>query len=353
MSALTILALLLATGLVSQRITPRLYNRIGLGLLVVLLLSVPFYNSTPDTFFQIFTILAAAQGWNIIAGFTGYPNLGLAAFYGLGAFVAANLMSKLPGKPGLPWPLGLAGGMLVTVIFALVIGLVVLRFKGHYFTVVTFGIGLSMGPLIGGLDWLGNHGSIDFPLVPPLEIAGFSFGKPVIFYYAGVALIGAGLGLTAWINHSRFGFALQAIRENEEAAMVLGVNATYYKVGAFCLSALITSLAGALSAYQQRFVTTDQAGIFNISNTVDPVIICLLGGLGTVWGPVLGAFLLAGLKEVLQNSSADWVNWQPLVFSVIIILVVFFVPNGLIHFLRPRLNFTWRKLFRKTVENRA
>jgi branched-chain amino acid transport system permease protein len=171
----------------------------------------------------MFVVLASA--WNIIGGLTGYASFGNIAFFGLGAYTVGVLVNNLR------WPFGLALVVApgVAALFALIIGPPLLRLRGHYFAVATLGVGVAVGEVVNNLEPLGASSGITLPIVR----------SELIFFYlmVGAAILAA---LTTWIIlRTRFGYGLLAIRESEEAAAVIGVNTTFYKVAAFCIAATL------------------------------------------------------------------------------------------------------------------
>jgi branched-chain amino acid transport system permease protein len=297
--------------------------------------------------------MCIAYGWNFIGGYTGYASFGNVAFVGLGAYVAASFMSRQPGHQHWPWYVAMPLAVVITSLVAGLLGLVVLRLRGHYFSIATLGIAVAM-PQILNWDFLfgpagfahtgiaknffNNGRPLNFPIIRDVTIGGLTLAADRYVYYLGLLTALVGLGLTAWLSRAKFGYSLVAIRENEEAAEVLGVNTTLHKVLAYMLSAALAALGGAMLGYRLVNMTTEPDGIFSTINNLQMLIICLIGGSGTVWGPWIGAFVLFGLQEILRtaSSSQGFVQWQAAIFSLLIILVVLFLPRGLLYFFRGR-----------------
>jgi branched-chain amino acid transport system permease protein len=164
-----------------------------------------------------------------------------------------------------------------------------------------------------------------------------------------------GWGVTRLLARSKFGYGLIAIRENEEAAEVMGVNTTVSKVLAYMLSAALAGLGGAVIGYKLTNMTTEAEALFSMTNNLQMIIICLIGGIGTLWGPWMGAFILFGLQEALRTASsgADFLAWQGVVFALLVVLVVLFLPRGVMVFVTTRTPLTWRVFARNLIAHRV
>ncbi len=284
---------------------------------VAALALVPFTLSPVIVQFGISTLLLAvlAQGWNIIGGFTGYASFGNSVFYGLGTYGTAVAMVQLH----LPFWLGLAIGAVVAVAFALLLGLPVLRLRGHYFAITTLALSEAVAAIISNLDIAGRNTGLILPLIR----------GDTMFYELSLGLMVLATLTVLWLSRSRFGFGLIAIREREDAAEVMGIPTTLYKTLAFGLAALFSALAGGIHAYWITFI--DPASAFDISLNVRMIIMAVFGGAGTVIGPVVGALLLSGVSEVLASYITGVAS---LFFGLVIIAAVVFTPRGVIDAIR-------------------
>jgi len=284
---------------------------------VAALAVVPFTLSPVIVQFGISTLLLAvlAQGWNIIGGFTGYASFGNSVFYGLGTYGTAVAMVKFE----LPFWLGLAIGAVVAVAFALLLGLPVLRLRGHYFAITTLALSEAVAAIIANLDITGRNTGLILPLIR----------GDTMFYELSLGLVVLATLTVLWLSRSRFGFGLIAIREREDAAEVMGIPTTLYKTLAFGLAALFSALAGGIHAYWITFI--DPASAFDISLNVRMIIMAVFGGAGTVVGPVIGALLLSGVAEVLASYITGVAS---LFFGLVIIAAVVFTPRGVIDAVR-------------------
>jgi len=210
--------------------------------------------------------------------------------------------------------MGLAIGALLAMVFAVLLGFPVLRLRGHYFAIATLALAQVMTAIFSNLDIAGRNIGIVLPLLK----------QDALFYELALGLLVAVTLVVAWVSRSRFGFGLIAIRENEDAAAVMGVDTTRYKVMAFTLSGFFTALAGGIHAYWITFI--DPVSSFDISLNVKMIIMAVFGGPGSIFGPVVGAFLLSGISEIL---STEITSIASLFFGLVIVAAVVFMPRGL------------------------
>jgi len=283
-----------------------------LVLAVVLLALLPVLGDEVTMQYGIDVLLFAtiAQAWNILGGFTGYASFGNSAFYGLGTYGTAIAMTQW----GQPFWLGLVFAAFLGVACALLIGVPILRLRGHYFAIATLGLSATLAAIIANLDIAGRNLGLVLPLTR---------NEPM-FYEASLALLVAASLTVAWIARSRFGMGLLAIREDEDAAQVMGVSTTRYKVAALALSAFFTAIAGGIHAYWITFI--DPGSAFDLTLNVRMVIMAMFGGPGTVLGPVVGAFILTVVYQLLASSIS---TAAALLFGLVIVVAVIFMPRGL------------------------
>ena len=304
------------------------------------------------TITAMFIVMATA--WNIIGGITGYAAFGNVAFFGIGAYTTGMLIAKAR------WPflLSLPLAPLVSAAFAALVGLPLLRLRGHYFAVASLGVGVAVGELVQNIDYRGQplFGGASGLFLPIYSID----NRGLFFFYLMLAAAASSIAVTWWVLRSRFGYGLIAIRENEEAAAVLGVNTTAYKVAAFSLAAALTGLAGGIFSQWNVFINQDNA--FPIEYNVQMILMALLGGTGTVFGPAAGAVLLQLLIQFLDGTLPISIDIpfvsttaRPIVAQIILGLllvgVVIFVPRGIIDFFggRTRLSLGYlRRSLRET-----
>ena len=292
---------------------------------VAALATLPLWGSAVIIQFGTSALILAvlAQSWNIIGGYTGYSSFGNSVFYGLGGYGVAIGMVQLQW----PFAAGLALGIGLALLFAFLIGLPVLRLRGHYFAIATLGLAVVMTAIVSNVEIAGRNIGLVMPLV-----------KGDLWFYEGsLALLTVTTLAVAWISRSRFGFALIAIRENEGAAAVMGINTTLYKVLAFALCSVFTATAGGIHAYWITFLDPESA--FDIGLNVKMIIMAVFGGPGTVFGPILGAFVLSGISEVLASKLTSLAS---IFFGIVIVVAVIFMPRGFADLVRRFRQSRWR-----------
>jgi len=293
--------------------------------LAVVLAVLPLFGSDVLIQFGINALLLAvlAQGWNIIGGYTGYPSFGNSVFYGLGSYGVAIAMVQW----NLPFAVGMIFGVVLAVGFAFLLGIPVLRLKGHYFAIATLALAQVMSAIVSNISLAGQNIGL---VLPPLN-------NDRLFYELSLGLLVLSTLTVFWLTRSRFGFGLIAIRENEEGAAVMGVNTTLYKVLAFALSGIFTALAGGIHAYWITFLDPESA--FDISLNVKMIIMAVFGGPGTVFGPILGALVLSAVSEVLSSEAT---NVAGLFFGIVVVAAVVLMPRGVADVIRRFRVSGWR-----------
>lgn len=292
---------------------------------LIVLAAVPWFGSDVLVQFGINALLLAvlAQGWNIIGGYTGYASFGNSVFYGLGSYGVGIAMVQWE----LPFAVGLAFGVVLSVAFAILLGIPVLRLKGHYFAIATLALAQVMTAIVSNVKLAGQNIGL---VLPPLN-------NDLLFYELALGLLVVATLTIYWLSRSRFGFGLIAIRENEEGAAVMGVNTTLYKVLAFALSGVFSALAGGIHAYWVTFIDPESA--FDISLNVKMIIMAVFGGPGTVFGPIIGALSLSAVSEFL---SSEITSIAGLFFGVVVVAAVVLMPRGLADMLRRFRTTGWR-----------
>ena len=308
-----------------------------LALALVALALLPRFTSPYQlrTYTQTLLLMVMAQGWNLVGGFMGYTAFGNVAFFGIGAYTTGLLMLSRWQVSFFP---ALLAGACVAALFAAVVGLPVLRLKGHYFAIATLGIAEAARQVADTWDGLtsGSTG-IDLPMQ----------ANDAFFYWTALGLSALGLLLTWMLARSKIGYGWVAIREDEEAAVMLGIDATRFKVLAFALSAIFAALAGGVTAYQNVHVTPTD--FFKIDYTLQMIIAAIIGGTGTVFGPCLGAALYQMAGTYLWGSFREL---HPTFLGLILVFFIIFLPRGVAQILRTaaeaatgRRRLTWRGFF--------
>ncbi len=288
---------------------------IAVMVMMVALLGIPaVHNGYVEIVFRNILMYAAlAYGWNLLGGYAGYVSFGQVAFFGIGTYCSALLNTHGITNIGA----GIALAIVVNALVAIVLGIPILRLRGHYFGIATLGLSLAIQDLVANIDALGGTGGLALKQVDDAHF--------FVYYYAMWAVAAACLLGTWLVARSKLGYAFVAIRENEDAAVVLGVSPTRYKVIAWAIAGAMAGAAGAVYAPANGFI--DPAGAFEVDNNVFPIVMSLLGGIGTVAGPFVGALLLAGVNEILQRF---FVKIHTLFFGAMIVLVVMFLPRGIV-----------------------
>jgi branched-chain amino acid transport system permease protein len=291
-------------------------NLILVGVLGLILALLPGSLSVYFRSFALFTMMyvVLALSWNIISGFTGYTSFGHVAFYGIGAYACAILVADYRW-PWLP-TLGVAAGLAALVAYGL--GYPVLRLKGPYFAIAMLGAAEGTRVVVTVWDSL-THGGIGISF-PSVE-------NSMSTYYAMLVLMLVTTAVAYAVGHSRFGVRLNAIREDEVAAEALGIDTTQYKLAAFVLSAIFPAVAGGIQAYKVLYI--DPPSVFFVQITIAMALMSMLGGKGTVVGPIVGAALLYTAQEL------TWVNFPTahlIAYGLFIVVIARFMPRGLMGF---------------------
>jgi len=283
-------------------------------------------------FIMIFLYALMAQSWNILAGYCGQISLGHAVFFGIGAYSSGFLFAAY----GLsPW-IGIVIGILIAMAMALVIGIPTFRLRGHYFAIATLLIGESVQIVFQRWDFVGAASGVWLPIVRENALWNLQFHDSKIpYYYIALAFL-AIVTFAVWrLERSRMGFYFRAIREDPEAAASLGVNVTLYKSFAYMLSAAFMSVAGAF--YAQYVLVVDPETVFPLALSILVVLMAVLGGAGTLWGPLIGAAVLVPLSEATRiYFGGTGGTLDLIIYGALIVLICIFKPEGLIGLVRSR-----------------
>ncbi|MGI4952320.1 MAG: branched-chain amino acid ABC transporter permease [Janthinobacterium lividum] len=295
-------------------------------LLVALLAAVPLLttaNTVLNFFVGALIIALAAQGWNILGGLGGQLSFGHAAFYGTGAYVSALLQLRYGVNAWAAAAAGIAAGAAVGA----AIGAMVFRagLRGSYFALVTLAFAEVLRILANAADFTGGASGLLVRLdARPLN---FQFSSRASFFYVALACVAAVLALTAGITRARFGARLAAVRENEEAARALGIDVFAVKLRAMTLSAAITAAAGVL--YLQYYLYIDAGLAYGTGVSVAALLAPVVGGVGTVLGPVIGAIALEGLGELTRLVAGPVPGIDQVLFGLLLVAAIAFMPGGL------------------------
>jgi len=301
----------------------------------VVLALVPLWVQSPyalHIFILLFIAIALGESWNVIGGFAGQYSVGHAAWYGLGAYGAFILLQR---KAIAPW-FGVWVAVAAAVIVALAVGWITFRLRGPYFVLASIAVAEIIR--LAALNWKeltnGAEGILAAD-VPPLRLGGTvitDWNSKTPYYYMGLAMALFCIAVNFLVKRSKLGYYLQAIREDQDAAHSLGIPLTLSKNTALAISAACTALAGSFAAFYVGFI--EPQGVFGIEVSIQMVLTCIIGGIGTVAGPVIGAVVVVLLSEALRASLS---SAHLLVYGVLVIIVILTMPDGFVGFIAQRL----------------
>ncbi len=302
-------------------------NRFSFLILLIIVVFLAFFPKLfPGYWVRVLTGIfmygTLASALNIIAGYTGYVAFGNSVFFGIGAYTVAVTMTN----HGWNFYPGMLLGGVIAALFAFVVGFPLLRLRGPYFTIATIGVNGAMLEIVNNLEFTGGGEGITLPLIQMSPEATYAF-----FYYLMFSVLLITLLVTYWLSRNRFGYALRAIRANEEAAGAIGINAPIYKTVAWMISAIFTAFAGGIYAYWMTFI--DPSGVFDIMIGVKSFVMMLLGGGGTILGPIIGASILELVSEFVWSN---FLILHMMILGIIIVVTVMFMPRGIIAFFRRK-----------------
>jgi branched-chain amino acid transport system permease protein len=324
---------------------------------IALLLMVPQYVQSTyalHIMILIFINIVMGSSWNILGGYAGQYSVGHSAYFGIGAYTTLILMQyqQIP-----PW-YGVWAGMLAALVIALIIGSICFRLRGPYFVLASIAVAeifrvsaLNLKDVTNGAEGILTTD------IPPLTINGTvitDFSSKVPFYYTGLVFVLVVILATWLIQHSKLGYFFQAIREDQDAAHSLGISLTLYKNTALAISALLTSLAGSLYALYVGFI--DPSTVLSLELSVSIVLICIIGGIGTIFGPIIGALVLVPLSEALRSNmvgqalinsglvsaespfgnflTENLSHAHVLIYGILVVVVILFMPDGVLGFFK-------------------
>jgi branched-chain amino acid transport system permease protein len=330
---------------------------VGWAILVGLLLAVPLMTSSGrwiEVLELTLFIAVMGQGWNILGGYGGQYSFGHALFFGTGAYIQALFQFKFGWNPWITMWFAVTGGVLVGSF----VGYLSFRYglRGSYFALITLAFAeafLVLSRSFISITEGGRGVQLDLNQDPDQAIALFQFAfaneflKAYGYYYTILAILLLAYAATWWMERSRFGAQLVAVRENEDAAAALGINAFRVKMGAICMSAAITSSAGVY--YTQKFLFVDPGIAYGPGRSVEALVAPIIGGLGTVLGPLIGSVFIHGVGEIAKETIGlvweDRPGLDLILFGIILVMVLGFVPRGLAGLLEAG----WRRLVRALV----
>lgn len=329
-----------------------------LGLIAVILLFLfpRFVESTYALHIMILIFISIVMGssWNILGGYTGQYSVGHSAYFGVGAYTTMILLQfrQVP-----PW-YGVWAGMAAALVIGLIIGSICFRLRGPYFVLASIAVAeifrvsaLNLKEVTNGAE------GILITEIPPFKLGDTlitDFASKVPFYYTGLVCVLLVILVTWLVQHSKLGYFFQAIREDQDAAHSLGISLTVYKNAALAISAVLTSLAGSLYGLYVGFI--DPSTVLALDLSVQIVLICIIGGIGTIMGPVIGALVLVPLSEALRSNligenlissgmvradsafgsflTENLSHAHVLIYGILVVVVILFMPDGVLGFFK-------------------
>jgi branched-chain amino acid transport system permease protein len=301
----------------ASAVRPLVWVAVAVGLIVLCAAPIGISSYWLRVLTTVLMYVIVTQGLNVIVGITGYHAFGNGVFFGIGAYACGTAMVA-----GIPFAVGIALAIVVSAVCALILGWPILRLKGHYFAIATVALNLAAVQIIiqiGGIT--GGAQGLALPLSDwepkPLYIA---------LYYLMLAGAAASTAIVAILLKRPLGFALRAIRDSERAAAVMGINTTKAKVYAWAISAGLTGFAGGVWAYWITFIEPSSA--FDPAVGVKAYIMLIIGGMGSILGPVIGAFVLEIVSTLVWSG---FLKAHQLILGLLIIIVCIVAPNGIIN----------------------
>ncbi len=264
----------------------------------------------------LFMWISLSEAWNISSGYTGYIDFGPVVYFGIGAYTTAILMTKFK----ISFFIAFIFGGFISGIIAVIIGIPTLRLKGAYFAIATFAFAESMKQIILSFDrtfnvnfFYGSHG-ITLPICTNYKLFYFLMLSVTILLFL----------TTSLLENSNFGLALKAIRDSEQASELIGIDTKKVKLSAYLISAIYIGIVGGIYSYWVTYITPDD--VFSVHKSVQMVIMTLLGGMGSIYGPVVGATLLSIIFEIL---GAEFIEDYLILVGIILICIILITPSGI------------------------
>ena len=302
---------------------------IGIVVVLTLLPAITGSVTVRETLFLLLMYTAMASSLNILLGYSGYVSFGHIVFFGLGGYVGFWVLSALQ----LPLPVAILAGGGAAALLALGIGASVLRLRGAYFALATIGINQAMGAFVSNFGLFGGPVGMSLNFSVYDDYGGAGTALWVTFYLmAGLALLA--VVMSYLVKTSKFGLGLFSIREDEDAAAVMGVRTPRTKTAALILSAVVPGMIGVVFFFKQG--TIEPPGAFSLQSSIEIIVMVMLGGFGSVLGPVIGAAGYERLRGILLTSD-PFKSLQFTIAGFVLLLIILFVPNGVVGWLRGRM----------------
>ena len=295
---------------------------LGFLILLALLVAVVQNAFVLHLLIMVFTSIALGLAWNIIGGYGGQLSFGHAAFYGIGAYTSTLLFVHLGVTP---W-LGMIAGGILAVVASLILGMPCFRLRGTYFTLATIAFAEVLRILVVYFKEF-TGGSIGIVLKFNAGFLNLMFRDREPFAYIALGFMILTYYLSVWIENSRLGYYLSALKENEDGARALGINTYRCKLIALMLSAFLTAMIGSFFAQYLTFIEPESE--FSLGLSIGMTLAVMIGGIGTALGPVIGAFIITPLQELLRiYISGEYQGLQHIIYGIVLVVVVICIPQG-------------------------
>ena len=306
--------------------------KIGAGLTVAAAL-LPFATHNPTHLNLAILVLMAAQlgvAWNLLGGYAGQVSLGHAAFYGIGAYASTMLLLNF----GLnPW-LGMLLGGVIAAGLSFLFGWSCFRLKGHYFAMATIAVAELVQIVFTNWDYAGSAVGLTIPMTQQ-GLGAMVFADKAPYYWLALGLLGLTLAATLAVERSHVGYYLRAIKDEPDAARSIGINIARYKQIALSLSAFFTAMGGSLYAQKELYI--DPASVLGTGLSIKMALVSILGGVGTLFGPVVGAVVLTVIEELTRVVfGGSGRGTDTIIYAGLIVVIAVFYPNGLLGWWRER-----------------
>ncbi|HMN11362.1 MAG TPA: branched-chain amino acid ABC transporter permease [Bellilinea sp.] len=297
-----------------------------LGLFIAVLI-IPLFVKLPfplHVFIAIFMFITLSESWNILGGFAGQASIMHAVYFGLGAYGSTMMQLELGVNPWIAFIIG----PLVTIPVSYMVGIPTFKLAGHFFVIATLAVGEVVRILFQNWEYVGGNVGLTIP-VKPEGIVNFQFhSSKAGYYYISLAMAILTVLVVFMINKSKIGYYLKAVRGDQDAAAAIGINPQKYKLQANAISALIAGVAGAF--YSQYVLFIDPVSVMSAHISILVMLITVLGGMGTVMGPVVGSLILIPLSELTRVYWGGTGNgFDQIIYGLLIVLFAVFQPYGL------------------------
>jgi branched-chain amino acid transport system permease protein len=301
------------------------------GLVLIFLVMFPQFSHSAfamATMIQFFMFSLYGMGWNTIGGYGGQVDLGKAQYVGIGAYTTAVMLIRWD----IPFWASMPIGVVFSVIWSFIIGYPLFRLKGHYFAIATIATSLVLKNLFEVWDWVGAARGLEISPIKyhPPDFVRLMFKEDVYYYYVLLAFFVIGLLYINWFRKSRLGFQLRSIKDNEEIARSLGINVHWAKVKTYAIATGFVSVVGSFHACYIKAIEPEDTMSLDISILI--ALMAMLGGAGSLWGPIIGAGVLIPLKSYLKEwlgATAGMVGIDLVIYGLIIMLISAFEPRGI------------------------